>query len=121
MQDELQTRTTEEVFADHLRLAQAGRVEEDLARNYAEDCVFLTNRGVYHGREGGRQLAEMLLLELPDPTFIYTTQQVSGRVAFLGWSGRGGGRRVRDGADSFLIEEGRIRVQTIHYTVEAAE
>ena len=26
--------------------------------------------------------------------------------------------RVRDGADSYLIENGKIVVQTIHYTVE---
>jgi hypothetical protein len=26
--------------------------------------------------------------------------------------------RVRDGADSYLIEDGKILAQTIHYTVE---
>lgn len=35
-------RRTHEVFDDHLRLRLEGRLEGDLARNYAEDVVLLT-------------------------------------------------------------------------------
>jgi hypothetical protein len=31
---------------------------------------------------------------------------------------RGRGGVVRDGADTFLIRDGRIQIMTIHYTVE---
>ena len=34
------------------------------------------------------------------------------------WTADGPTARVRDGADSFVIRDGRIVVQTIHYTVE---
>ena len=32
--------------------------------------------------------------------------------------GHEGPFRIRDGADSYLVEDGKIRMQTIHYTVE---
>jgi hypothetical protein len=39
-------------------------------------------------------------------------------MAFLEWTVDDGPFRIRDGADSYLIQDGRIRMQTIHYTVE---
>jgi hypothetical protein len=39
-------------------------------------------------------------------------------VAFLEWAYEDDKVRVRDGVDSYLIEDGKIVVQTIHYTVE---
>jgi hypothetical protein len=38
-------------------------------------------------------------------------------MAFIEWMVDAGEVRVDDGADSFLIEEGKIVHQTIHYTV----
>jgi hypothetical protein len=40
-------------------------------------------------------------------------------VAFLAWTAEVEHARVRDGADSFIIKDGWIVAQTIHYTVEA--
>jgi len=42
---------------------------------------------------------------------------VEGELGFLEWSARGSGAEVEDGADSYLIRDGRIVAQTIHYTV----
>ena len=39
-------------------------------------------------------------------------------MAFLEWAYEDSTTRVRDGADSYLIEDGKIVAQTIHYTVE---
>jgi hypothetical protein len=39
-------------------------------------------------------------------------------MAFLEWAYEDDKVRVRDGADSYLIENGKIVAQTIHYTVE---
>jgi hypothetical protein len=55
----LASRSTREVFDDHLKLAQEGRFEEDITRNFSEDCVVLTNRGTFRGHDGLRQLAAM--------------------------------------------------------------
>lgn len=38
-------------------------------------------------------------------------------VAFLEWSGVSAENSVHDGADSFVVCDGRIRYQTIHYSV----
>jgi phage host-nuclease inhibitor protein Gam len=111
-------RATREVFEDHLEQGQHGSVEEDLPRNYAPDVVVLTADGVRHGHDGVRELAERLRKELPDAAFTYTARVVAGEVALLEWTARSpSGARVDDGADSFVIRDGRIHAPTIHYTV----
>lgn len=44
-----------------------------------------------------------------------------GRFAFLEWTATETGAKVEDGADSFVIEDGKIVAQTIHYTVHFAD
>jgi hypothetical protein len=133
--EDLSGRTAQEVLDDHLNLAEdwgaqegAERiteediervVEEDMRRNVSEDIVILINRGTFHGYEGVRHLARMLAEELPEHTaFEYTYKAVEGRMGFLEWSYEDANVRVKDGADSYLIEDGKIVAQTIHYTVE---
>jgi len=43
---------------------------------------------------------------------------MQGRVGFLEWTYEDSTVCVRDGVDSYLIEEGKIVAQTIHYTLE---
>ena len=125
--EDLSSRTAQEVLDDHLNLAEnwGGErgfkrgLEEDLRRNTSEDIVILINRGTFRGHEGVRQLAHMLGEELPEQrSFEYTYRAVEGRMAFLEWAYEDDNVRVRDGADSYLIENGKIVAQTIHYTVE---
>lgn len=124
--DDLKNRSAREVLDDHLNIAQKWEggeidlesvVQEDLRRNVAENIVILTNRGTFQGHEGVMQLAQML--ELPEhEAFQYSYASVEGRMAFLEWAYEDSTARVRDGADSYLIEDGKIVAQTIHYTVE---
>ena len=133
--EDLSKRSAQEVLDDHLNLAEnyhlnfaenrgaAGDteriLEEELRRNVSEDIVILINRGTFRGYEGVRQLAQMLGEELPEHrSFEYTYTAVEGRMAFLEWAYEDASARVRDGADSYLIEDGKILAQTIHYTVE---
>ena len=109
-------RSAREVFEDHLRAGTEGTVEQDIDRNYASTVVILSADGVRHDRL--RAQAEKLQSELPNCTFHYGTQLVEGEIAFLEWTAEAAGARVRDGADSYLIRDGRIVAQTIHYTVE---
>ncbi|NIJ11471.1 hypothetical protein FHU38_001815 [Saccharomonospora amisosensis] len=116
------TRSPREVFEDRLRLAQQRDFEEGIARNFAPDCVALTGSGVFHGHEGLRRLAEMLADELPTGRWNYRVQLVEGNVAYLEWSewsADSGDAVVDDGADSFVIADGRVVAQTIHYTVRS--
>lgn len=117
MTSPLADRTAQEVFDDHLRLAHELKLEEDIERNVAEDCVVLTGRGIFRGHDGVRALADMLMREIPSGDWTYGTTVVEGRIAFLEWTVDAGAFQVRDGADSFLIERGKIQAQTIHYTV----
>jgi hypothetical protein len=123
----LSTRTAQEVLDDHLKLDEhfgaendwRRIVEEDIRRNVSEDVVVLINRGTFRGHDGVRELASMLGEELPEHrSFEYTYRAVKGRMAFLEWAYEDASVRVGDGADSYLIEGGKIVAQTIHYTVE---
>lgn len=120
MAEDLRARSAREVFDDHLRLAGEHRYEEDIERNVSPECVVLERRGVFHGRDGARELARLLAEELPDAPFTYTHRLVEGRVALLEWTAQTEDARVRDGVDSFVVEDGWIVAQTIHYTVERA-
>jgi hypothetical protein len=120
-------RTARQVLDDHLNLAEnwGGEggferiLEVDLERNTSKDIVILINRGTFRGHEGVRELARMLGEELPEQrSFEYTYKAVEGKMAFLEWAYEDANVMVRDGADSFLIEDGKIVAQTIHYTVE---
>ncbi|MFG3697127.1 nuclear transport factor 2 family protein [Micromonospora sp. NPDC047620] len=118
MDEALRARSAREVFEDHLRLAAEQRFAEDLARNVSPSCVVLERRGVFRGHAGVRELVRLLEAELSGGGYTYTNTMVEGRMAFLEWTAEAEGVRVRDGADSFLIEQGWIVAQTIHYTVE---
>ena len=125
--EELSRRSAQEVLDDHLGISNRWGpdeditriVEEDLRRNVAEDCLILTNRGTFRGHQGVMELAQMLGQELPEHSaFQYTYRVAEGRMAFLEWAYEDAHVRVTDGADSYLIEGGKIVAQTIHYTVE---
>jgi ketosteroid isomerase-like protein len=112
-------RAARQVLDDHLELARHGDFETDFARNYTPDVVLLTSFGTYRGHDGLRQLTDLLLDQAADPRFEYHDVQVDGQLGFLRWSGRGSnGTRLLDGADSYVIRDGRIVAQTIHYRVE---
>jgi hypothetical protein len=52
-----------------------------------------------------RELARVLAEELPDALATYTNLLVEGRFAFLEGTADSGHTRVRDGADSFVVED----------------
>jgi hypothetical protein len=116
--NDLRRRSAAEVFEDHLRLAGEHHFEEDIERNVSPDIVVLERRGIFRGRDGTRELARLLEEEMPKAPYVYTNRLIAGRVAFLEWTAESEHACVRDGADSFVIEDGWIVAQTIHYTVE---
>ena len=124
--EDLSSRSAQAVLDDHLNIAQRWGaedierlVEEDMRRNVSEDIVVLINRGVFRGHDGVMQLAQMLGEELPEHNaFEYTFKAAEGRIAMLEWAYDDATVMVRDGVDSYLIEDGKIVGQTIHYTLE---
>jgi hypothetical protein len=69
------------------------------------------------GRDGLLHLADLLRKELPNAQFEYGVRLLEGNVGFLEWTAHVDGAVVKDGADSYVIDDGRILAQTIHYTV----
>lgn len=110
-------RNTKEVLEDHLNLSNNGTIEEDLNRNYAEDLLLLTSKGIYKGHEGLKKLMATLRQEVPDASYEYNKLLTEGEVGFLEWSCSSKNTKIEDGADSYVVRDGRIVVQTIHYTV----
>jgi len=112
-------RTTTEIFEDHLAKRLAGDVEGDIRTNYSPDVVFLTGTGAFKGHEGVRASARELARYLPDDSsFEYRHTLVEGDYAFLEWTTRSKHGQVTDGADSFVIRDGKIIFQSIHYSVD---
>jgi hypothetical protein len=112
------SRTALDVLRDHLKLAESWEFETDLERNFSDDIVLLTGYGIFRGREGVRQKVKLLGEQLPGGRWTYRTVMAEGELGFLEWTAEAdNGARVEDGADSYLIRDGRIRAMTIHYTV----
>ncbi len=117
---DLAQRPPELVLRDHLRLRKLGDVERDISRNYSPDVVLLSGEGTFRGHDGIRNSAHLLAERLPDASFEYIAIQLAGDLGFLEWTARARGASVIVGADSFLIRNGAIVVQTVHYSVEQA-
>lgn len=111
-------RTTTEVFEDHLHKRLKGEVEEDISTNFSPDIIVLTGTGAFHGHEGIRESAQQLAANLGSATFEYRHTLIEGEYAFLEWTANAKGKKVGDGADSFVIRDGRIVFQSIHYSVD---
>ena len=108
-------RSPEEVFEDHLRLRLEGNLTEDLRRNYAEDVVLLTVNSNARGHDAIRMSAQRLNQQLPDAEFTIVAKQVNGPFALLIWSASSARFNAIEGADSFVIKDGKIVFQSIHY------
>lgn len=110
-------RSTEEVLDDHPRCRSAGDIERDLERNYATDVVILSSTRAAEGHDAARWFHAILRNHVPGD-FEFPVKHIRGPYAFIEWRAREPGRSDEDGADSFVIENGRIVLQTIHYTLQ---
>ena len=117
MTTETSLRDTGAVVLDHLRRRERGDIEGDLRHNYAPDVVLLTGLGLFRGLDGVRTNAKLLADYLGHPSYTITNYLCDAETAFIEWTSTGGSARVCDGADSFVVRDGRIVVQAIHYTV----
>jgi hypothetical protein len=107
-----------EVFRNHLALRLAGCTLEDIRSNYAEDVVLLCFDGAYRGSKAVRESAKRLARQLPNARFELTSEIVEGPYAFLLWRAKAEGCDAVDGADSFVIRDGRIVLQSVYYRLE---
>jgi hypothetical protein len=113
-------RSTRDVLEDHLAQRRAGSLQADLDRNHATDVVTLSAEGVHHGHDAIRSLAAILRGYLPEGEYNYRSLLVHGEVGMLQWSGRCAedSTKVHDGVDTYVVKNGRIAAQTIHYSAQ---
>ena len=119
--EKLNARTTAEVLDTHLRYREVGELERDLEENYAAGVVLLCENGAFCGRSAIRRSAERLNEQLADGKFAYPVKRVTGPYAFLEWSAESKRHRVEHGADSFVVQNGQIVMQTISYQLIPAD
>ena len=110
-------RTPQEVFAHHAEVLIAGDLE-GIVSDYADDAVFITPAGVLRGKDGVREGFTKLLSDVPNAEWDVPTQIFEGDVLFIEWSATAASAKVEDGIDTFVFEDGLIRVQTVRYTLQ---
>ena len=109
-------RSADEVLDDHLRRRCVGDLKGDLANNYSDDVLVISKDGIFRGKDGVRHTAQILAEALPDAQFTYDLLRTADGVALLSWSGKGSdGSRTCHGADTFVVRDEKIVVQTIHF------
>lgn len=115
-------RTAREVMEQHLQLRSDGDLDEDLRRNYHPDVVVLTAPRVFRGHDGVRESAHKLWKAVGDEhAYAYESVLVDDRFALLEWRAQTETLSVTCGVDSYVIEDGLIVAQSIHYRVEHRE
>jgi hypothetical protein len=119
-QNSPENRSSREVIADHLAKLQEHKIEEDLAGNYAEEVILLTHTGVYRGHAGVRDSYQVLRETLGDARLEYYNLLLENEYVFLEWRVLSDSLRVNEGADSFVVRNGKVVAQTMHYTVKAS-
>ncbi|MBX9625535.1 MAG: nuclear transport factor 2 family protein [Gemmataceae bacterium] len=106
----------QEVLRRHLELSRF-HSEEDFLTCYREDSFLIMPSGVRRGLEGIRDCYRQLNRELPNARYTYKVVVVEQHVGLLEWSADSDTHTVTDGVDSYVIEDGYIRAQTVHYTL----
>jgi ketosteroid isomerase-like protein len=110
-------RTPQEVLAHHSEALAAADLDEIVA-DFADDAIMITPAGVKRGKPGVREAFTELLADLPNAAWGVTRHVDAGGVVLLAWTADAGGSRADDGVDTFVVQDGMIRVQTVNYTLQ---
>ena len=105
------TRETNAVLDNHLAAAKRGDLEAVLS-DFSEDSVLFLPQGPIRGMAGLREFYRAFLTKPPSgfpKAFELLRRDVDGEVAYIVWKAEPG---VRLATDTFLVREGKIKVQT---------
>jgi hypothetical protein len=109
-------RSPQEVFQHHVEALGAEDLD-GIVSDYADDAVFITPDGVRRGKDGVRQGFVKLIGDLPGASWELPTQIYEDDVLLLEWKAESEHTKADDGIDTFVFQDGLIRVQTVRYTV----
>lgn len=112
--------STKEVFEHHTEAFGDLDMEEIMA-DYDEDSIVVTNFGTYKGLNEIQSMFEDFFEEYdsPDVDFAVHDQVIEGDIAFFTWEADTLKHTYKFGTDTFIIQDGIIRYQTV--AVDAIE
>jgi hypothetical protein len=110
-------RTPKQVFDHHARVLADGDIW-GIVGDYADDALYIDPDGVARGRDGIRRAFVKLLGDLPDAQWEFETT-LADDIVLLRWSAESAHTRVDDGVDTFVVNDGLIRAQTVSYTLQS--
>ncbi len=111
------TRTPQQIFQHHAEALGAEDLDGIVA-DYSDDAFFITPAGVLRGKQGIRQAFAKLLADVPKAKWGLKTQLYEKDVLLLEWTADSAKTKVDDGIDTFVFNDGFIRVQTVRYTLQ---
>ena len=117
MSTTMATRTPRGVFEHHFAALKTGDVDAVMT-DYNEDSVVITPAGAARGVRAIREGVIMLLTAIPRATWQLTTQIYHGHILFLQWAADSRNTQINDGVETYLFKDGRIRIQTAHFTLQ---
>jgi ketosteroid isomerase-like protein len=109
------TVATRDVLHHHLAAFGAGDVDEAL-KDYTEDSILMTANGTIAGLGPLREAFTGFFGGLFAPgTYEFTldAEHIEGEVAFISWHATCASADIPFGADTFLVRDGKIAVQTL--------
>src|SRR3954468_12489820 len=111
------TRTPQEIIADH-GAAVAKLDLSAILKDYREDSVILTSQGALEGLAGVESFYKQALGMLPEAEFSVVSVTYGADAALMLWSAFFVAGEIKDGVDTFVFDQGAIRLQTISFTFE---
>ena len=110
-------RTPQQIFQHHAEALGAGDLDGIMA-DYSDDAFFMTPAGVLRGKAGIRQAFTKLLSDVPRAKWNLKTQLYEKDILLLEWTADSANTKIDDGIDTFVFQDGFIRVQTVRYTLQ---
>jgi uncharacterized protein (TIGR02246 family) len=109
-------RTREQVYQHHAQALDAGNLDGIVA-DYADDAVLITPAGVKRGKDGIREGYRQIFADLPKATWSRRAQIYEGDLMLVEWAAASAGA-FGEGVATFVITDGLIRAQTLHFTIQ---
>ena len=107
------TTTTHEVLTHHLNSFGVGDIVGTMA-DYTAESRFFTSEGLLRGPGAIRSFFVKLFQEFAKPGTSFETlqQEVDGDTAYIVWRAETADNRFELGTDTFIVQNGKIVIQT---------
>jgi ketosteroid isomerase-like protein len=109
-------RSTEQVFEDH-KNAILNSDFPKLMADYADSAVLMTMDGTFVGKDAIQGFFQNLFASQPNARVDFRRTVAEGDTLLLEWSAESDVATMPQGVDTFVIQDDKIRRQTMWFTV----